>query len=103
MSARLFLEQICQESMAGTGVVCTTVCSRETGTVVNGVIGKAADLDPLDVVNPIGVMSVRVQKEGNQGPDGTPMIRTLSFVRTARRIMDGTVYVPKEYSPTQPR
>lgn len=77
--------------------------SRVSGTVVNRVIGKATDLDPLDIVHPIGVMSVCVRKEGNQSPDGLPMILKLSFDRNVRRIMDGTVYVPKEYSPTQPR
>ncbi|KAJ5570455.1 uncharacterized protein N7459_009885 [Penicillium hispanicum] len=101
LSARLFLDKMCHESMAGTGAVCTTACSRVPGTIVNRVIGKAAGLGTLDIVHPIGVMSVCVQKEDALGHDGLPIFRTLSFVRTARRVMDGSVYVPGSFAPAK--
>ncbi|KAJ5179733.1 hypothetical protein N7492_002943 [Penicillium capsulatum] len=99
LSARLFLDHMCHESMAGTGAVCTAACSRIPGSVVSQVIGKAAELTSLDIVHPIGVMNVHVQTEEEPGPDGLPVFQTLSFLRTARRIMDGTVYVPKAFLP----
>ena len=40
VSARLFLDNICHESMASTGSVCLTACSRTPGTVVYNLIGK---------------------------------------------------------------
>jgi 2-methylaconitate cis-trans-isomerase PrpF len=86
--------------MTGTGAVYTAACSRVPGTIVNRVTGKAADQHTVDIVHPIGAMSVSVQKEGNQEPDDLPVFRTLSFVRTACRIMDGTVYVPGDFAPT---
>ncbi|KAJ5610278.1 hypothetical protein N7510_006997 [Penicillium lagena] len=102
VSARLFLDKMCHESMAGTGAICSAACSRVPGTIVNKLIGKAAELDTLDIIHPIGIMSVCVQMEGNLGSDGLPVFRTLSFVRTARRIMDGTVYIPKGFASAEP-
>lgn len=99
LSARLFLDMMCHESMAGTGAVCLAACSRVPGSIVNRVIGMAADLDFLDIAHPIGIMDVCVQTEDTLGKDGLPVFRTLSFVRTARRIMDGTVYVPQAFAP----
>ncbi|OKL63947.1 hypothetical protein UA08_00679 [Talaromyces atroroseus] len=102
ISARLFLDKMCHESMAGTGAICAAACSRVPGTVVNKVIGDAAALDILNIIHPIGVMSVYVQTEATRDSDGLPTFRTLSFVRTARRIMDGKVYVPKSFAPPEP-
>ena len=99
VSARLFLDKMCHESMAGTGAICIAACSRVTGTIVNRIIGKAAEAGSLDTVHPIGIMSVCVQQEDALGSDGMPVFKTLSFLRTARRIMDGTVYVPKSIAP----
>lgn len=94
VSARLFLDKMCHESMAGTGAVCTAACSRVPGSIVNQVVGPAADLDTLEIIHPIGFMSVCVQKQPGLGSDFLPVFKTLSFVRTARRMMDGKVYVP---------
>lgn len=97
VSARLFLDKMCHESMAGTGAICTAACSRVPGSVVNQIIGQAADLETLEISHPIGTMDVCVQTE--TPVKGEPMFKTLSFVRTARRIMDGTIYVPNSFKP----
>jgi hypothetical protein len=96
VAGRLFLDKMCHESMAGTGAICTAACSRVPGTVVNRIVGQAAELETLEISHPIGSMSVFVQKEDNLSPGGMPVFRTMAFIRTARRIMDGTIYVPAE-------
>ncbi|GKZ25922.1 hypothetical protein AbraIFM66951_002469 [Aspergillus brasiliensis] len=97
LAARLYLDKMCHESMAGTGAICTTACSRISGSVVNKIIGKAAELDTLLISHPIGTMEVIVQTETPMKDE--PVFRSLSFVRTARRIMDGTIYVPNSFKP----
>lgn len=62
LSARLFLDMMCHESMAGTGAVCTAACRRVPGTIVNQVVSTAADSETLEIIHPIGVTSVCVQK-----------------------------------------
>lgn len=46
--------------------------------------------------HPLGVMPVDVIVEGGQGNKETPVFRTLSFIRTARWIMTGSVHIPDE-------
>ncbi|RDH35408.1 PrpF protein-domain-containing protein [Aspergillus welwitschiae] len=58
LAARLFLDKMCHESMAGTGAICTTACSRIPGSVVNRVIGDAMELDTLEISHAVGTMAV---------------------------------------------
>ncbi|GKZ72996.1 hypothetical protein AnigIFM60653_012018 [Aspergillus niger] len=100
LAARLFLDKMCHESMAGTGAICTTACSRIPGSVVNRVIGDAMELDTLEISHAVGTMAVFVQTEMPMKDE--PIFETLSFVRTVRRIMDGTIYVPDSFRPDAP-
>jgi 2-methylaconitate cis-trans-isomerase PrpF len=95
IEARLFLDRMCHESMAGTGAICTTACSRIPDTIVSSVNGEVAKETTFEISHPVGFMSTLVQTENAGITDNLPHFQTLSFVRTARRIMDGTVYVPK--------
>lgn len=96
ISTRLFLDNMCHESMAGTGAVCTTACSRITGSIVQNAssnVQQMLDDKVMRISHPRGVMAVSVEVVETTGSD--IQFRTLSFVRTARRIMDGHVYIPK--------
>ena len=96
MRARLVWYNKCHESMAGTGSMCTAAASRVPGSVANQVIGAvAAARDTLRIGHPMGVMKVNVQAEPANELGGVSF-STLSFSRTARRIMDGVVYVPRD-------
>ena len=96
MRARLVWYNKCHESMAGTGSMCTAAASRLPGSVVNPVIGTpAAARDTLRIGHPMGVMTVNVQAEPSNALGGMAF-SALSFSRTARRIMDGFVYVPRD-------
>ncbi len=96
MRARLVWYNKCHESMAGTGSMCTAAASRLPGSVANRVIGApAAAKDKLRIGHPMGVMTVNVQADPANELGGMSF-SALSFSRTARRIMDGFVYVPRD-------
>ena len=99
LTSRLLLNNSCHDSMAGTGAICTAACSRIPGSIVSQSM-RASVLDEkmLHIIHPLGVMPVWVEKARPASKlDATAHIfNTLSFVRTSRRIMEGTAYVPNE-------
>ena len=95
LRARLVWYYKCHESMAGTGSMCTAAASRIPGSVVNQVIGaEAAGTGRLRIGHPMGTMTVSVEAEPSNAEEGV-RFTMLGFSRTARRIMDGFVYVPR--------
>ena len=95
LRARLVWYNKCHESMAGTGSMCTAAASRIPGSVVNQAVGPAAAASKLRIGHPMGVMTVNVEATPSNELGGVSF-SALSFSRTARRIMDGFVYVPRE-------
>jgi 2-methylaconitate cis-trans-isomerase PrpF len=73
------------KAFAATGAVCTGVAARLPGTVVHAVCRPETN-GVIRIGHPTGVFPVRIDVA-----DG--VIREASFSRTARRIMDGTVFV----------
>jgi hypothetical protein len=73
-------------AFAATGAVCTAVAALLPGTVVNEVCAPVSD-GVVRIGHPTGVFPVRIEIS----PSGE--IVEASYVRTARRIMEGTVYV----------
>lgn len=94
LRSRLIFLNRCHESMAGTGSMCTAAASRIPDSIVNQAVGaKAAATERLRIGHPLGVMSVKVQSRPANVLEGVEF-DALGFSRTARRIMDGFVYVP---------
>lgn len=94
LRARLVFFNTCHESMAGTGSMCTAAASRIPGSIVNRVLGTPpGDSDTLRIGHPLGVMRVRVKARASNAIGGVEF-EELGFGRTARHIMEGTVYVP---------
>jgi 2-methylaconitate cis-trans-isomerase PrpF len=75
------------KAFAATGAVCTAVAALLPGTVVHQVARRFDD-HVVRIGHPTGVFPVRARL----GSDGQLLEATYS--RTARRILDGTVYVP---------
>ena len=97
VSGRLFLDNMCHPSMAGTGSVCTAAMSRTPGSLVYEHVGKKARCqNVLNIAHPLGMIPVAVEVEAETVDTEIPVFTTLSFIRTSRRLMDGNVYVPKE-------
>ena len=96
MSGRLFLDNMCHPSMAGTGSVCTAAMSRTRGSLVYEQVGKRARMaNVLNISHPLGILPVAVEGTEETIDTENPAFSTLSFIRTSRRLMDGKVYVPK--------
>lgn len=92
-AARILFNQLPVETYTGTGTVCTTVAALIEGTVVNRVCGPAAKATgAVRLGHARGVNRVEVSVDN--GPSG-PLVRKAVFRRTARRILDGLVYVKK--------
>jgi len=95
LRARLVFLGQCHESMAGTGSMATAAASRIRGSIVNAMLpSPGASARTLRIGHPLGVMTVTIDVEGID-EHGLPRFSALGFSRTARRLMDGTVYVPR--------
>ncbi len=96
LRARLVFLGKCHESMAGTGSMCTAAASRVPGSVVHQAVGASrAARETLRIGHPLGVMEVKVVTQAGADPAQT-QFHALGLTRTARRLMDGMVYVPSD-------
>lgn len=68
-----------------TGAVATGSAAKIHGTIVNDLL-KYKDFETLKLGHSSGIMSIRVNGEGEH-------VESVGVVRTARRIMDGYVYI----------
>jgi 2-methylaconitate isomerase len=78
-----------------TGAMCLAVASRIEGSVVNRAArSSAAPGDPVRIAQPSGltVVDAAVERRRDRGPDEW-FARSATVYRTARRLMDGWVFV----------
>lgn len=93
LRARLVFLGKCHDSMAGTGSICTAAASRIPGTLVHAAAGDRLRGEVLRIGHPLGVMAVKVVAQPGAA---LPRFTALGLQRTARRLMEGVVYVPSE-------
>lgn len=93
--SRLMFMQIMHKTYAGTGTICTGAAARIKGTVVNEVMLEKdmGNTSVLRIGHPAGVITIDVEAD-NEG--GSWYLQKAAISRTARRIMDGYCYIPKE-------
>ncbi len=72
------------KAFAGTGAVCCAVAAQLEGSIVNEVAGRLGR--QVLIGHPSGVMEVEAEVEGDK-------VLRASYGRTARKIMEGFVYV----------
>ncbi|MDL2226087.1 3-methylitaconate isomerase [Deltaproteobacteria bacterium OttesenSCG-928-M10] len=85
--SRLMFMQVLHKTYAGTGTCCTGVAARIPGTVVAEVMAdRPAWGEAINIGHPCGVIEVEARVEGEE-------VRRAAFSRTARRIMEGYVFV----------
>jgi 2-methylaconitate cis-trans-isomerase PrpF len=95
LRARLVFLGQCHDSMAGTGAMCSAAASRVPGSVVQQAIEAArAATRTLRIGHPLGVIEVSVVAEPAADPSQLKF-STLGLTRTARRLMAGSLYLPK--------
>jgi methylitaconate Delta-isomerase len=96
--ARCMSMQTPHKAYAVTVFICTAAAARVAGTVVNEVYRQGTPPSQVRLGHPGGVMIADVVVE--HGPDGFRLTRA-ALARTARRIMDGTAYVPLSKLPSE--
>jgi 2-methylaconitate cis-trans-isomerase PrpF len=87
VSRLMFMQQM-HKTYAGTSTVCTDVAARLAGTLVHEVT-RPHNRASIRIGHPAGV----IETESEIAADGTVTRATLG--RTARRILEGTVFVPE--------
>jgi 2-methylaconitate cis-trans-isomerase PrpF len=85
--SRLMFMQQTHKTYAGTSTVCTGVASKLPGTIVHE-FSRKRDAKELRIGHPAGVIETETVIENGQ-------VRRATLGRTARRIMDGLVYLPE--------
>ena len=85
---RLMFMQILHKAYAGTGTACTGAAAKIRGTVLNKIIPNIDEIDTVRIGHPSGIIPVVADVDGIQ-------IKKAAYIRTARRIMEGYVYIEK--------
>nr|WP_312579539.1 PrpF domain-containing protein [Sedimentibacter sp.] len=86
--ARMVSLQKMHKTFAVTGAICTGAASKIKGTIVNDIISsRSKSSDKLILGQPYGPMEVTVEMENGE-------IIKEGIFRTARKILDGIVYIP---------
>jgi 2-methylaconitate cis-trans-isomerase PrpF len=78
------------QAYAGTVAIATAVAAGIPGTLVHAV-ARSRPGERFRIGHPAGIIAARVEL-GSDG--GRPCLTSAAIERTARRLMDGTVYVP---------
>lgn len=84
------------DAYMGTGAICTVTAANTPGTIINEIVcggGKHPDnkVPHIRIGHPWGIMDAYADLKDN--PDGTHTVFSGNLERTARRIMEGYVYV----------
>jgi 4-oxalomesaconate tautomerase len=92
ITSRYFVPEDCHSAHAVTGGLCLAAACVLPGSVTEGV----AVLPPgprrmIVIEHPSGTLATEFELEGSAD---NPVVRRAAFVRTARKIMSGLVYVP---------
>jgi len=89
--SRLVILNGCHPAYAGTGAICTAACASIPGSVPNKLLRSPTEI--VRIGHPKGVMPVKSALRETTKGSGYEF-SFLGFSRTARKIMDGVVYVP---------
>ncbi|MBQ7566417.1 MAG: 3-methylitaconate isomerase, partial [Oscillospiraceae bacterium] len=82
------------DAYMGTGAICTVTAANTPGTIVNEIARESCGGDRIEHIrigHPWGVMDAYADLQVNE--DGTHTVLSGNLDRTARRIMEGYVYV----------
>jgi hypothetical protein len=91
--SRLMYMQVMHKTYAGTGTICTGTAAKIPGTVVNQVLKPGAmEKDLINIGHPAGIIDIEVLVDN----DNDLKLKKAAIGRTARRIMEGYAYIPKD-------
>jgi len=84
--SRMMFMQVLHKTYPGTGTACTGAAAKIPGTIVHEAIPHIDSLKVIRIGHPAGVIEIEAAFDEGQ------LIRA-AFARTARRIMEGYVYI----------
>lgn len=84
--SRMMFMQVLHKTYPGTGTACTGAAAKIPGTLVHEAIPHIDDIKIIRIGHPAGVIEIEAAFEKGQ-------LSRAAFARTARRIMEGYVYV----------
>ncbi len=87
--ARLMFMQVMHKTYAGTGTTCTGVAAKIPGTIVHEMVSEPDSELNVRIGHPAGVINIESKVDGLN-------VERAAISRTARKIMEGQVYVPTE-------
>lgn len=91
--SRLMFMQVMHKTYAGTGTICTGTAAKIPGTVVNQVLQpEAKEKELINIGHPAGTIDIEVLVNVNEDLE----LKKAAIGRTARRIMEGYAYIPKD-------
>lgn len=90
--SRLMFMQVLHKTYPGTGTACTGAAAKIPGTIVNEVIPHIDSISVIRIGHPAGVIEVEAEIKDSR-------LTRAAFARTARRIMEGYVYVESDILP----
>jgi len=92
INARYFVPHECHATFPLVGGMCLAATSVIAGAVTDGIAQvSAAQAQSVVIEHPVGKLETMIEFEGTRD---APEITRVGFVRTARRLMEGTLYVP---------
>ncbi len=92
INARYFVPNECHATFPLVGGMCLAAASIISGTVTDGVgLVEDSSSQSIRIEHPAGKLETIIECDS---PGATPEIERVGFVRTARRIMDGKIYIP---------
>lgn len=94
INARYMVPHTCHRTFPLVGGQCLAAACITTGTVVDGLAKCAGgNRQTISIEHPVGQLETLIEYEGTQD---NPQITGIGFIRTARRLMEGRVFVPAE-------
>lgn len=94
LTSRLCFMQQTHKAYPVTGAICTGVAAKIPGTIVNKAISERGKRSlEIRIGHPAGTISIEADV---QERDSEYLIKRAAIGRTARRIMEGYVYIPRK-------
>lgn len=97
LTTRSFIPDRVHQAIGVLGAASVAAAVRVPGSVADGLAAVPPDGEPVRVEHPTGFLDVHVVP----GPDADHPVASTSVVRTARMILDGTVFPAPEPTTTQ--
>jgi 2-methylaconitate cis-trans-isomerase PrpF len=95
ITSRYFTPNTCHETHAATGTNCIAAACLIPGTIASKISNiKASGEDRILVEHPLGTIDCIVETSKTEQTTSNDYIISCGVYRTARKIMDGKIYIP---------